>query len=249
MANRNYKVEVAPHKKGKACIGATDCMPGDGACPPTTSTLTSTTETGGGDVAAVPTATSSRASATVDDAGESNSVIVVTIVLVLTLIGAMLGYIVYLRKDANNGALNEGGVPQRYENPAYDDGLSSSDGKDNLEIVIADFAVGEEKKKSTANKTVVAATKPAANAESAFDNDDGVDIDSLFGKMVTAGDADGDGMVSLGGAIALGMDTATFSDIDADGNGQLTKAEVTLWSEKNEAAAENMVNEDGDIDI
>eukprot|EP00729_Bicosta_minor_P027741 gene27741-27108_t len=44
-------------------------------------------------------------------------------------------------------------------------------------------------------------------------------------KMVTAGDADGDGMVSLGEAIALGMDTATFNDIDADGNGQLTNAE------------------------
>ena len=36
------EVGVALHRKGKACRGASDCMPGDGACPTTTSTLTST---------------------------------------------------------------------------------------------------------------------------------------------------------------------------------------------------------------
>lgn len=39
---------------------------------------------------------------------------------------------------------------------------------------------------------------------------------------MTAGDADGDGMVSLEEAIALGMDTSTFNDIDADGNGLIS---------------------------
>eukprot|EP00729_Bicosta_minor_P019928 gene19928-28175_t len=111
----------------------------------------------------------------------------------------------------------------------------------------------EEKSKAKSNKatkTVVAASNPPANAATAFDSDSngGVDIDSFFGKMVAAGDTDGDGLVSLEEAIALGMDTATFSAIDADGNGQLTKAEVTSWSEKNEAAAEDMLNEDGDFE-
>ena len=375
--------------------------------------------------------------AAVDEAEGSGIGIVVSIVIVLIL-GAMLGYIVYRRKQANNGTLNEGGMTQRYENPAYDDGSSSYDGKDNLKIVIesaatasagaagkggsaaaprkrgsfrkakrdkegvnmavsdtprglpewadpmvpflsrdeaekeleangnvnASFVVrqtrsvvrgyvvtsvfdgnvtnsqlknkgggyyhgtkeiggtleealealhtavqissiggiepyllvdrislpappapvaapasessvgrgekkkkkkktkklspsagvvntdfGEEKKKNTANnKTVVAATKPAANAETAFDSDDGFDIDNFFGKMVTAGDADGDGMVSLEEAIALGMDTSTFNDIDADGNGQLTNAEVTMWSENNVGGAVGMLNEDGDFE-
>ena len=111
----------------------------------------------------------------------------------------------------------------------------------------------EEKSKAKSNKatkTVVAASNPPANAATAFDSDSngGVDIDSFFGKMVAAGDTDGDGLVSLEEAIALGMDAATFSAIDADGNGQLTKAEVKSWSEKNEAAAEDMLNEDGDFE-
>lgn len=196
-------------------------------------------ETGDEDFPAVPTATSSRASTTVDEpgaavdeAGGSGSGIVVSIVIVLIL-GAMLGYVVYRRKQANNGTLNEGGVTQRYENPAYDDGSSSSDGKDNLTTVIESAAT---------------ATKPAANAETAFDSDDGFDIDNFFGKMVTAGDADGDGMVSLEEAIALGMDTSTFNDIDADGNGQLTNAEVTMWSENHVGEAVGMLNEDGDFE-
>ena len=78
-----------------------------------------------------------------------------------------------------------------------------------------------------------------------------LDDDTFFGKMVTAADTDGDGMVSLEEATAMGMDKATFNAMDADGNGQLTKAEVETWSMQNKGEAAsmlNMLNEDGDYE-
>ena len=42
---RNYKVIAPKEAKGKACVGATDCQPGDGACPLPTTTTTTTTVT------------------------------------------------------------------------------------------------------------------------------------------------------------------------------------------------------------
>ena len=48
-------------------------------------------------------------------------------------------------------------------------------------------------------------------------------------KLYAAGDADGDGMLSLDEAMAQGMDGATFKSIDADGNGQLTQEEFANW--------------------
>lgn len=45
----------------------------------------------------------------------------------------------------------------------------------------------------------------------------------------------GDGMLSLGEAQSLGMDMPTFSEIDVDGNGFLTKDEFTLWQEREQS--------------
>ena len=42
---RNYKVVAPSNKKGKVCNGPLDCMPGDGACPTTSTTRTISTTT------------------------------------------------------------------------------------------------------------------------------------------------------------------------------------------------------------
>ena len=44
-----------------------------------------------------------------------------------------------------------------------------------------------------------------------------------------AGDLDGDGMLDLEEAMAMGMSEATFHEIDADGSGSLTQKEVADW--------------------
>lgn len=66
--------------KGKACVGATDCMPGDGACPlPTTSTITTTT-----------VSTTTRSTTTHTDTTTSVTT-VTTVTTVLPTIAEVLG--------------------------------------------------------------------------------------------------------------------------------------------------------------
>ena len=44
-AERHYRVLTPANKKGKACFGGTDCVPGEQACPTTSTTTTTTTKT------------------------------------------------------------------------------------------------------------------------------------------------------------------------------------------------------------
>jgi len=44
-SNRNYAVRTLAVKKGKVCTGPTDCLPGEGACPTSTTATTTTTTT------------------------------------------------------------------------------------------------------------------------------------------------------------------------------------------------------------
>ena len=78
------------------------------------------------------------------------------------------------------------------------------------------------------------------------DTDHGVTADSAGLEMIfSLADTDGDGMLSLEEATAMGVDKATFNAVDADGNGQLTKAEVETFSMQNQGEAASMLNEDG----
>merc|ERR1711935_330868 len=60
---RNYQVQTPTNQKGKACVGATDCTPGEDACPPTT-TITSTTTSITSSTARVTSTTTTSATST-----------------------------------------------------------------------------------------------------------------------------------------------------------------------------------------
>ena len=83
----------------------------------------------------------------------------------------------------------------------------------------------------------------------AISDNGSIDLDDTFsGKIVTAADTDGDGMVSLMEATTMELDKATFNAMDADGNGQLSKVEVETWSMQNKAEAASMIL-NGDVDF
>lgn len=52
-------------------------------------------------------------------------------------------------------------------------------------------------------------------------------------SFFNAADTDGDGLMSWEEASAKGMDRATFTMIDADGNGQVTEEEFVAWTKSN----------------
>ena len=57
-------------------------------------------------------------------------------------------------------------------------------------------------------------------------------------QLFVAADTDGDGMLSLQEAMDQGMDEATFNEIDADSNGQLTQEEFANWQEERQLELE-----------
>jgi hypothetical protein len=87
---RTYSLLTPAVKNGRACVGPTDCQPGDGACPATTSTTPSN-----------PTPTSkpprSRPDAsTADTKSNGNSVTVAIVVVAFIVILVILGAVVYV---------------------------------------------------------------------------------------------------------------------------------------------------------
>lgn len=61
---RNYQVLTPTNKKGKACVGATDCVPGENRCPPTTTLTTTTATTATATTVTATTKTTTSATAT-----------------------------------------------------------------------------------------------------------------------------------------------------------------------------------------
>ena len=86
-SQRDYKVLAQPEKKGKACIGATDCWPGDGQCPTTdtttrTATATFTTTTNTVAIAAASNSTTIKTERDMSAGGVAALVIVLLVVAV-----------------------------------------------------------------------------------------------------------------------------------------------------------------------
>jgi len=96
---RNYRIITPAVAKGKACRGATDCKPGEGACPVTTSTTTTTIPEGKERATTTSTTVSTTEPAAAATAKRGGSRAGIAVVVTLLLLAIVVAAVWSIRRD------------------------------------------------------------------------------------------------------------------------------------------------------